>query len=122
MEGEDIVVVTDPEDIEEEIKENINKKSKTYTYTNDKTGKTKTIKRVWTNKTDRELRRAELNQFFEDNEEWLATKPKCSEVTKKFNEKMNYDTPMSHSVVYKSYCEYCDRKGIQRNKRSKKTE
>ena len=107
---------------EKELQEDLRKKDKTYVYHDEQTGKTKTVRRKWTNKTDRELRNSQLLQFLEDNHEFLSKNPSYAQIAQEFNKKVNYENPVSVSAVYKSAAKYCESHDIQRKKKVRKSE
>ena len=112
-----------PPDVQEVI-DNMRNKDKTYTYTDEKTGKTKTVRRKWTNKTDRQLRNSQLLQFLEDNHEFLhrTPPPSYAQIAEKFNKEMNFENPVSVSAVYKCASQYCSAHQIERKKKVRKSE
>lgn len=107
------------EEEEEEDLPDIRKKQKTYSYTGN--GKVKVVKRQWVNKTDRQERCMDLMAFLDSKEEWRTQMPSVSKIVKEFNEKMQYDRPVSTSMVYKNVVKYCEQHNIPRKKRVQKS-
>ena len=96
-------------------------KCKEYTYTNENTGKTSTITRMWKNTSRRSEKIERFNKFLDDNKEWIINeKPSSKKISDKFNENVEEELKMSRSMIYTHYSKYCDSNNIPRQRRTRK--
>ena len=96
--------------------------SREYTYTNAITGKKSVIKRTWTNKSNRILKIDALNNFLEEQREWIEKeKPSSKKISDKYNENLADDMKMSRSMIYTYYSKFCDENNLPRRTRARKT-
>ena len=96
-------------------------KCKEYTYTNENTGKTSTITRMWKNTSRRSEKIERFNKFLDDNKEWIINeKPSSKKISDKFNENVEEELKMSRPMIYTHYSKYCDSNNIPRQRRTRK--
>lgn len=95
-------------------------KYKEYEYVDPNTGKKSVIRRKWINTSKRNEKIAKLQEFLEENIEWIREKqPSSQKVCDKFNESYN-DLKMSRSMTYKHYTKWCDVNNLSRHRRNNK--
>ena len=95
-------------------------KFKEYEYIDANTGKKSIIRRKWINTSKRNEKITALQQFLEDNKQWIIDKkPSSMKVCEKFNDSHD-DLKMSRSMVYKYYSKWCDNNELSRHRRINK--